>query len=118
MQSNDSVDPRRKKSSPPGRSNRAASEIQSAGSHQIDAPYSENARSNDSSGSGTSSALASISSSPSPNSSSIRLAVSSCAGVTSTPTTRRAPARLSQAPKYAVPQPSSITSLPASSGSI
>ena len=35
---------------PPGRSSRAASGIQRYGSHQIDAPYSERARSNDSSG--------------------------------------------------------------------
>src|ERR1700704_634818 len=35
----------------------------------------------------------------------------------STPTTRRAPCCFSQAPKYAVPQPSSMTSRPARSGS-
>ena len=45
-------------------------------------------------------------------------AVASWAGVTSTPTTRFAPARFSHAPKYAVPQPSSTTSRPSSAGSI
>src|SRR5439155_1232755 len=88
------VVPRMKTSSPPGRSRRDASAIQSAGSHQIEAPYSEKTRSNDSSGSGTSSAFASISSSPRSNSSFRRRAVSSWAGVTSIPTTRLAPARL------------------------
>ena len=48
----------------------------------------------------------------------MRRAVSSCAGVMSMPTTRFAPARLSQAPKYAVPQPSSTTSRPVTSGSM
>ena len=66
----------------------------------------------------SSSAFASTSSSPSPNCSSMRRAVSSCAGVMSTPTTRAAPCRFSHAPKYAVPQPSSTTSLPSRSGSI
>src|SRR5438034_6328740 len=59
---------RMKISSPPGRSKRAASGIHRYGSHQIEAPYSENARSNDPSGSGTSSAFASRNSSPSPRS--------------------------------------------------
>ena len=40
----------RKTSSPPGRSSRAASAIHRSGSHQMLAPYSETARSNDSSG--------------------------------------------------------------------
>jgi len=64
-----------------------------------------------------SSAFASISSRPSLNSSFIRLAVASCAGVTSTPTTRAAPRFFNQALKYAVPQPSSTMSLPLRSGS-
>ena len=51
-----------------------------------------------------------------PGSSLIRRAVSSCAGVMSTPVTR-APRFASQAPKYAVPQPSSITSFPETSPS-
>ena len=58
----------RKTSSPPGRSSRAASGIQRYGSHQIEAPYSETARSKLASGSGTSSALASTSGNSSPNS--------------------------------------------------
>ncbi len=45
-----------------------------------------------------------------------RRAVSSCAGVTSTPT-GRAPCFASHAEKYAVPQPSSITSRPPTSPS-
>ena len=55
-------------------------------------------------GSGTSSAFASIRGNVGPDSSCIRRAVSSCAGVTSTPT-GRAPCLASQAAKYAVPQP-------------
>jgi hypothetical protein len=86
-------------SSPPGINSRAASGIHRYGSHQIDAPYSEKATSNEAAGSGTSSAFASRNSSPSPNSSFIARAVSSCAGVTSTPTTRLARCFLSQAPK-------------------
>ena len=80
------------------------------------APYSETARSKLSDGSGTSSALASISGNSMPNSAWQRRAVASCAGVTSTPT-GRAPRRASQAETYAVPQPSSITSRPATSPS-
>ena len=105
-----------KTSSPAGRRRRAASGIHLKGSHQIDAPYSEKARSNDPPDSGTSSAFASINSSPRPNSSFIARAASSCAGVMSTPTTRAAPCFFSHAPKYAVPQPSSITSRPRRSG--
>jgi hypothetical protein len=107
---------RRKTRWPPGRSSLAASGIHFAGSHQIDAPYSEITRSKLAFGRPVSSAFASTKRSPSPNSASIRRAVSSCAGVTSTPTTR-APCRASHAPKYAVPQPSSTTSLPSNSGS-
>ena len=80
LQSMDSVEFRMNTSSPRGRNSRAASGIQRSGSHQIDAPYSETARSNEASGSGTASALASISSSPRAHSSSSRRAVSSCAG--------------------------------------
>ena len=58
-QSIDRVELRRNTSSPPGRSSRAASGIQRRASHQIEAPYSESARSNEASGSGTSSAFAS-----------------------------------------------------------
>ena len=72
-----STELQRKTSSPPGRSSRAASGIHLYGSHQIDAPYSESARSNDSAGSGTSSAFASISSIAIPVSALIRRAVSS-----------------------------------------
>src|SRR5438105_3448487 len=93
-----SVD-RMKTSSPPGRSRRAASGIQRSGSHHSDAPYSEKAMSNDSSGRGTASALAMRNSSPRPNFSFISRAVSSCAGVISTPSTRFAPCFLSHAPK-------------------
>ena len=117
MQSTDSVEFRRNTSSPPGRSRRAASGIHLRGSHQIEAPYSETARSNDADGRPVCSALASISSRPRPVFSFIRRAVASCAGVTSTPTTRRAPRFLSHAPTYAVPQPSSTTSLPRTLGS-
>jgi hypothetical protein len=69
------------------------------GSAQIDAPYSDTATSNDASGSGTSSPNAWTSSSSIPVFAIQRRAVSSCAGVGSTPTTRRAPRRFSQAPK-------------------
>src|SRR5256885_1050785 len=41
MQSSDNVEPRRKKSSPPGRSSRAASAIQSLGSHRSEEHTSE-----------------------------------------------------------------------------
>ena len=91
-QSIESVELRRKTSSPPGRSSRAASGIHRYGSHQIEAPYSESARSNDASGSGTSSAFASIERELEPVLRCSRRAVSSCAGVTSTPT-GRAPRR-------------------------
>ena len=101
---------------PPGLRSRAASGIQRYGSAQIDAPYSEIARSKLSSGSGTSSALASSRGKSRPNSACIRRAVSSWAGVMSIPT-GRAPRRASQAEMYAVPQPSSIVSIPATSGS-
>ena len=70
----------------------------------------------DASGSGTSSALAWMSGNSSPCSRCIRRAVASWASVTSTPV-GRAPARASQAETYAVPQPSSTTSIPATPGS-
>src|SRR6476469_7445932 len=104
----------RKMSWPPGRSSRAASGIHLAGSAQSDAPYSENARSNDESGSGTSSPGAWTSGNSSPVCACMRRAVASCAGVGSTPT-GRAPSRASRAEKYAVPQPSSTTSRPSTS---
>ena len=88
-----------KTSSPPGRNRRAASGIHRSGSHHSDAPYSEKAMSNDASGRGTASALAFRNSRPSPNLSFISRAVSSCAGVISTPRTRRAPCFFSHAPK-------------------
>src|SRR4051794_4827170 len=72
--------------------------------------------SNDSSGSGTSSPYASIRGNSRPVSCCSRRAVASCAGVGSTPT-GRAPARASLAEKYAVPQPSSTMSRPATSPS-
>ena len=56
----------RKTRRPPGRRSRAASGIQRYGSAQMDAPYSETARSKLASGSGTSSALASTSGNSSP----------------------------------------------------
>ncbi len=68
---------RRKISTPPGRSRRAASGIHRYGSHQMEAPYSENATSNVASGSGTSSALASMNSRPRPSSAFTSRAVSS-----------------------------------------
>src|SRR5438067_713189 len=116
MQHIESVELRRQASTPLGRWSRAASGIHLYGSHQIEAPYSEIARSNDAPGRPVASAFASTSSRPSPYFAFIRRAVSSCAGVTSTPTTRRAPPRFSQAATYAVPQPSSTTSLPRTSG--
>jgi hypothetical protein len=51
-----SVELRRNTSRPPGRSTRAASGTQRYGSHQMLAPYSLIARSNDASGSGSRSA--------------------------------------------------------------
>ena len=109
-----SVELRRKTRRPPGRSRRAASGIHRCGSAQIDAPYSESDESNDASGKGTSSPVASTSGNSTPVSRCSRRAVSSCAGVGSTPTTR-APRRASQAEKYAVPQPSSTMSSPSTS---
>ena len=106
----------KKTSRPPRRSSRAASGIHLRGSAQSDAPYSETARSNDASGSGTASPGASTSGNSRPVSCIMRRAVASCAGVGSTPVTR-APRRASQEPKYAVPQPSSTTSRPFTSGS-
>ena len=67
----------RKTSSPPGRSSRAASGTHRYGSAQIDAPYSETARSKLASGSGTASALASRSGNSSRKRVCIVLAVSS-----------------------------------------
>src|SRR5919202_1523390 len=116
VQSTTSVELRRKTSRPSGRRSRAASGIHRYGSAQMDAPYSESTRSNDASGSGTSSAAASTSGNSSPNSLCIARAVASCAGVGSTPT-GFAPSFLSQAEKYAVPQPSSTTSSPPTSPS-
>ena len=109
--------PRRNHRRPPGRSRRCASGIHRSGSHQMMAPYSETAKSNDASRSGTSSALASTRGNSNPCSACIRRAVSSCAGVTSTPT-GRAPPRASHAETYAVPQPSSTTSRPDTSPSV
>ena len=83
----------RKTSRPLGRRRRAASGTQRAGSAQSEAPNSETARSNDASGSGTRSPGASTSGKLIPARSIIRRAVSSCAGVGSTPTGR--------APRYA-----------------
>src|SRR5919106_2744357 len=99
---------------PPGRSKRAASATHSAGSHQMLAPYSDTTRSKVASAKGTSSALASPSETSSPVSVCNRRAVSSCAGVTSTPT-GRAPFRANHADTYAVPHPSSTTSKPRTS---
>ena len=104
----------RNTSRPRGRSRRAASGSQRVGSQYRLAPYSEIARSNDPSGNGTSSALASTSGNSMPVSAMARRAVSSCAGVMSTPT-GRAPRIASRAEKYAVPQPSSTTSTPSTS---
>src|SRR5438874_4873580 len=103
-------------SRPPERSNRAASGIHRYGSAQRLAPYSLIARSNAASGNGTDSPGASTSGNSIPVSRISRRAVSSCAGVTSTPT-GRAPRFASHAEKYAVPQPSSTTSRPATSPS-
>ncbi|OLD98829.1 MAG: hypothetical protein AUG91_08245 [Actinobacteria bacterium 13_1_20CM_4_69_9] len=114
MHSVTSVELRKKINRPPGRASRAASGIQRNGSAQIDAPYSEWTMSKDSSGSGTSSPYASTNGNSRPVCPCMRRAVSSCAGVGSTPTTR-APRRASQAEKYAVPQPSSTMSRPSTS---
>ena len=108
----------RNTSRPPGRSSRRASGIHLYGSHQRHAPYSEIARSKLASGSGTSSAFPWMSGNSSSCSACIRRAVASCASELSMPT-GLAPRRASQAETYAVPQPSSITSIPAaSSGNI
>jgi hypothetical protein len=80
------------------------------------APYSEIARSKESSGSGTASALPSMSGKSTPCSAWRACAVASCSGVTSMPI-GRAPRRASHDDTYAVPQPSSMTSRPSSSGS-
>src|SRR4051812_25626624 len=109
-----SVELRRKTSRPPSRRRRAASGIQRYGSTQIEAPYSETTRSALASGRPVSAASASTRGNSMPVLAIIRRAVSSCAGVTSTPT-GRAPFFASQAEKYAVPQPSSTTSLPSTS---
>src|SRR6266566_3665428 len=112
----ESVELRRKTSSPFGRRSRAASGIHLYGSHQIEAPYSEIARSKEAPGRPVASAFASTSSRPSPYFEFIRRAVSSWAGVISMPTTRRAPRRFNHAETYAVPHPSSTMSLPRTSG--
>ncbi len=83
----------RNTSRPAGRSRRAASGTHSAGSAHSDAPNSENARSKLASGSGTRSAGASTSGKRMPVASIIRRAVSSCAGVGSTPTGLGTPLR-------------------------
>ena len=83
------------------------------GSAQVEAPNSDTARSNDASGSGTSSPMASTSGNSSPNSRCISRAVSSCAGVGSTPTAAHQLGELAET--YAVPQPSPTTSRPATS---
>src|SRR5207253_4292257 len=111
-----SVELRTDPSLPFDRSSRADSGIHAYGSHQIDAPYSEMAGSNAAPGRPVASAFASTSSRPSLYLMFSRRAVSSWAAVMSTPTTRRAPRRFSQAATYAVPQPSSTTSLPRTSG--
>src|SRR6266545_3832323 len=108
------VELRRNTSRPPGRSSRAASGIHRYGSTQIDAPYSETTRSAEASGRPVSAASVSTSGNSIPVSRMRRLAVSSCAGVGSTPTTL-APRRASHAEKYAVPHPSSTTSRPLTS---
>src|SRR5437588_5592965 len=104
----------RKMSRPPERSSRFASGIHRYGSAQRLAPYSLIARSNAASGNGTDSPGASTSGNSIPVSRCMRRAVSSWAGVGPTPT-GRAPRFASQAEKYAVPQPSSTTSRPATS---
>ena len=101
---------------PPGRMIRAASGIQTYGSHQIAAPYSETAKSELSSANGGRSASAWTSGKCSPNSRWSIRAVASCLDELSSPT-GRAPRRASQAQTYAVPQPSSIASSPVTSGS-
>ncbi len=107
----------RKTRRPRGRSSRDASGIQAYGSAQIDAPYSEIAKSKLASGYGTRSALPWISGNSMPCSACRRRAVASCCSELSMPT-GRAPRRASHAETYAVPQPSSIASLPVrSSGS-
>src|SRR5256714_2573618 len=82
----------------------------------MDAPYSETTRSALESGSGTDFPGASSSGNSMPVSAMQRRAVSSCAGVGSTPT-GRAPRFASHAETYAVPHPSSTTSRPFTSGS-
>ena len=66
QQSESTIEWQRKISRPPGRSSRWACGIQTYGSHQMAAPYSEKTRSNEESGSGGSSALAWISGNSSP----------------------------------------------------
>ena len=67
----------RNTSRPPGRSSRAASAIQCAGSHHRLAPYSDSAKSKLPSGSGTFSASASISGNSMPCSACMARAVAS-----------------------------------------
>ncbi len=93
-----SVELRRKTSLPPSRSSRAASGIHRYGSTQIDAPYSDTTRSALASGSPVSAASASTSGNSIPVFAIMRRAVSSCAGVTSTPI-GRAPSLASHAEK-------------------
>ncbi len=77
------------------------------------APYSEIATSKLASGRGTASALPWTSGNSTPKRSCMRRAVASCAAELSIPT-GWAPRRASHAETYAVPQPSSIASRPAS----
>src|SRR5262245_42491554 len=116
MQRIDTIPFVRKTSRPPGRRSRAASGIHRNGSNHKQAPYSERARSKLASGSGTFSASPCRSGNSSPCSRWRARAVPSCFSELSIPT-GRAPARASQADQYAVPQPSSTTSMPATSGS-
>src|SRR6266545_3995893 len=114
MQSVRSDEFTRKISSPPGRRIRAASGSQRSGSAHRQAPYSEIARSKAASRHGTSSASAWSSGNSRPCWRWSRRAVESWVIDASMPTTR-APRRASQADTYAVPHPSSTTSLSARS---
>ena len=102
----------RKTSRPPGRRRRAASGSQSSGSHQAAAPCSLTTRSAHPSASGTRCASPWTSGNTGPCCRCSRRAVTSCSPDRSTATVR-APARASQAEKYAVPLASSTTSTPA-----
>ena len=99
----------RNTSRPPGRRRRAASGSQSSGSHQAAAPCSLTTRSAHPSASGTRCASPWTSGKTGPCCRCSRRAVTSCSPDRSTATVR-APARASQAEKYAVPLASSTTS--------